>query len=68
MLQPMHPLPLSLLSVSELMVGKNQQQHKKRKPETYGLKIANFLGQGKGKYLKRMNGKRKSNVFIFQYN
>ena len=35
MLQPVHPLPLSLLSVSELMVGKNQQQHKKWKPKTW---------------------------------
>lgn len=67
MLLPMHPLPLFLLSVSELMVEKNQQRHKKPKPETYGLKIANFLGQDKEKKIKekRMNGKRKSNVFVF---
>jgi hypothetical protein len=64
MLQPMHPLPLFLLSVSELMVGKNQQQHKKQKPETYGLKIVNFLGQDTGKNIKE-NGKRKTSTFIF---
>lgn len=51
MLQPMHPLPLSLLLISELMVGKNQQQHKKRKLETYGVKRVDFLGQNKGKKL-----------------
>ena len=66
MLQPVHPLPLSLLSVSELMVGKNQQQHKKRKPKTYGLKTVNFLGQDKGERLKIKEWMGKeNNVFIF---
>lgn len=64
MLQPVHPLPLSLLSVSELMVGKNQQQHKKRKPETYGLKIANFLCQDKGKYLENEWEKKEQRFYI----
>lgn len=67
MLQPMHPLPPSLLSVFELMVGKNQQQHKKQKPETCGLKKSKcswsgYRGKGKDKIRNGKSNISQNNV------